>query len=623
MTIQVNKKLRNNEYYNFQETLDNLYIRAKNKNFKTNKLYDLIINEQNILLAISNLKLKSSSKIPGTDGLTIDHYLKMKYSSLLRLIRNKLKNYKPRKIKRINIQRDYEKTKNVGMPCIIDRIIQTMFLNMLEPICEAKFHSHSFGFRPNRSAEHALAQFNQKINLSKLYYVVSIDILSFFNNINHGKLLKQIWSLGIQDKKVISIISKMLKSDVVGFENTTSGCGIQQCGILTPIFSNIVLNELDWWVSSQWESFPVTSATMKYHTDGTEHKSDLYRSLKRCSRSKNMKECFIVRYGDDFKILCRKKSDAVKMFYATKDFLKNRLHLEINEDTSKIINLKKKSINFLGFKIRTKKQKAKKTDIVVQTNISDQNKKVIKRRLRKEYKKLCKNSNKVDLMGKINKLNSYIVGLHNYFKIATNVNLDFSSIDFETMKTRYNRLQHRIKKTGEFHFDNNKKYGKSKQTRWLDGFELIPVSFVQHKNPMNISNRINKYTEDGRKIIYKKLNAEIIKQIHFMQSYPIQNRSIEYNINRISKYSLQKGKCFITEEILLSHEVHCHHIIPRMYGGDDSFDNLVILHEDIHRLIHLIDLKKISKIIERLSLNKKQIDKINIFRLKCNLNPIK
>lgn len=85
---------------------------------------------------------------------------------------------------------------------------------MLEPICEAKFHDRSNGFRPNRGVENALAQAEKLIQSNKLYIVVDIDIKGFFDNVSHGKLLKQLWTIGIQDKKLISIISAMLKGEL-------------------------------------------------------------------------------------------------------------------------------------------------------------------------------------------------------------------------------------------------------------------------------------------------------------------------------------------------------------------------------------------------------------------------
>ena len=129
----------------------------------------------------------------------------------------------------------------------------------MEPICEAKFHEKSNGFRPNRSVEHALAQCYRMMQQQQLHYVMDIDIKGFFDNVNHNKLLRQIWQFGIRDKKLIKIIKIILKTPIKMPDGTIikSDKGTPQGGILSPLLSNIVLNELDWWISSQWENFPI------------------------------------------------------------------------------------------------------------------------------------------------------------------------------------------------------------------------------------------------------------------------------------------------------------------------------------------------------------------------------
>ena len=128
--------------------------------------------------------------------------------------------------------------------------------------------------------------------------------------------------------------------------------GTPQGGIISPLLSNVVLNELDWWITSQWEE-------MKTHTHKAYHRKDngkldkgkLYTKL----RKTNLKECYIVRYADDFKIFCRNRKDAEKIFAATKSWLKDRLGLEISREKSKIMNLKRHYSEFVGFKIKLHK----------------------------------------------------------------------------------------------------------------------------------------------------------------------------------------------------------------------------------------------------------------------------
>ncbi len=125
--------------------------------------------------------------------------------------------------------------------------------------------------------------------------------------------------MGIRDKNLLKIISKMLKADVFGIGKSNKGT--PQGGIISPLLSNIVLNELDWWISNQWESLKTR------HEYKTLNK---YRALK----TTKLKECFIVRYADDFKIFCRHHNEAKKLFIAIKLWLKERLGLEISEEKS-------------------------------------------------------------------------------------------------------------------------------------------------------------------------------------------------------------------------------------------------------------------------------------------------
>ena len=208
------RKLRNAEYYDMESTFDKLY--ADSKKGKTfSKLMEIIESEENIKLAYRTIKKNSGSDTAGVDKRTIKNLAKLSEEEYVKLIRKQFSNYHPRPVRRVEIPKPNGKTRPLGIPTIVDRVVQQCVLQVLEPICEAKFSENSNGFRPNRSAETAIAQCMRLIQVQHMYHVVDLDIKGFFDNINHTKLMRQIWTLGIRDKKLLCIIKEMLKAPVV------------------------------------------------------------------------------------------------------------------------------------------------------------------------------------------------------------------------------------------------------------------------------------------------------------------------------------------------------------------------------------------------------------------------
>ena len=206
-------KIRNSEYYGMESIFDTLY--AESRNGKTfNHLMAIIESEENIKLAYRTIKRNHGSKTPGVDKKTIRNLAKLSEDEYVRLVKKKFSNYHPRPVRREEIPKDNGKTRPLGIPAISDRIVQQCILQVMEPICEAKFSENSNGFRPNRSAETAIAQCCRLIQVQHLYHVVDLDIKGFFDNINHTKLIRQIWSLGIRDKKLLCIIKQMQRNNL-------------------------------------------------------------------------------------------------------------------------------------------------------------------------------------------------------------------------------------------------------------------------------------------------------------------------------------------------------------------------------------------------------------------------
>ena len=212
--FKTNRRLRATEYYDMQDCLDKLYRDSKDGKKFTN-LMDIISSRNNILLAYRNIKSNTGGKTPGVDNITIDDLKDNEVEDIILKTQRKLENYFPKAVKRVYIPKANGKTRPLGIPTIEDRLVQQAIKQVLDPICEAKFHSYSFGFRPNRRAEHAIAYFMRLANLTKCHYVVDIDIKGFFDNVDHSKLIKQLWSLNIRDKELLYVIRRILKAPIL------------------------------------------------------------------------------------------------------------------------------------------------------------------------------------------------------------------------------------------------------------------------------------------------------------------------------------------------------------------------------------------------------------------------
>ena len=608
-----NAKLRHSEYYDTQNCFDELYAKSKQGDVFTN-LIEIISSEENIRLAYRNIKCNSGSHTSGVDKLSIKDIEKLPAEKLVEIIQRKFKFYKPKAVRRVEIPKPNGKTRPLGIPTIIDRLVQQCVLQVLEPICEAKFHERSNGFRPNRSAEHALAQCYRMVQMQNLHFVVDVDIKGFFDNVNHHKLIRQIWAMGIRDKQLICVIKAMLKAPIVlpngSIQYPTKGTA--QGGVISPLLANIVLNELDWWISSQWESMPTHRIYKnEVKSSGTVGRSSAFAAL----RKSRLKEMFIVRYADDFKIFCRKRSDADKIFIAIKQWLKDRLSLEISEEKSKVVNLKKHYSEFLGFKIKAVRKGDK---FVVRSHMSDKAVKRETKKLKEQIKAIehCKDAE--DGVKQILLYNSMVAGIHNYYQYATFVNKDCKAIQYRLNAVLYNRLKWRLEKSGTIRRKYiAKRYGASRMVRFINGEALCPVGYVQTKNPMYKKKKICKYTAEGREEIHRNLKFDetVMTVLHMLARAYLPNRSVEYMDNRVSLYAAQYGKCAVTGKVLWIDEIHCHHKKPLSQGGTDEYENLIIIHIDVHKLIHATKPETIQAYLNKIKPNKPQLDKINKLRV--------
>ena len=638
-TVQLAKQ------FQMLNTLDDLYKKSKKGEVFTS-LIPVIASRNNILQAIAKLKISKKEKATGIDKVKIEDLTSKDTEEVIRVVQEKLSGkYEPKATRRVYIPKPNGKQRPLGIPTTIDCVIQQCILQILEPICEAKFNKHSYGFRPNCSVENAIADCYFRMQRHGYTYAVKFDISGFFDNINHAKLRQQLWSMGIQDKKLLVILNKILKADIIepNGEQIDHTKGTAQGGIISPLLANVVLNELDWWVVSQWEEYGCyewkDKPKPRYAKNGTRNYGHEHSKM----RKTNLKEIAIVRYADDFIIFCKNRSIAKKVNYAVVDWLGKRLKLEASPEKTEIINLKRKYCEFLGFKFKLHK-KSKKW--VVESHISDKKMEYITKELRGQYKAIKKSGTGKKKEDTVSQTNSKITGWHNFYGIATHCSLDFSIINHKTLKCKHNNLKSEISKEGEIpKTKTGKKYGKSEQIRFIKSTKqmLIPIAFTGKKgdksaesisrNPMSRRTKSQIYSPQDREemgwnkpIEDKDRIEEIVEKWY---SEPSHSSSMEFVINKIQLLHTQKGKCKITGLTMLDkpENIHGHHIKPKKLGGKDNKKNIILIKEEIHRLIHSTQLETQMGILRAMTAEERLAivgaeEKLNKFRKEVGNEPI-
>ena len=621
----VNKAERNAERYDAKETGYRLFEDSQNgKTF--DRLMPLIVSEQNIILAYRNICKNSGSKTPGTDGKTIAAIQSLAIESVIKTVRNKLNYYQPKKVRRVEIPKDNGKTRPLGIPSIWDRLIQQCILQILEPICEAKFHERNNGFRPYRSTQNAIAQCYKMAQLQNLHFVVDVDIVGFFDNIDHSKLIRQLWAIGIQDRKLIMIIKQMLKAEILFNDITiTPETGTPQGGILSPLLANVVLNELDWWIAGQWVMFKIKEGKTGLEFNKTDKEGnvltvDRTQKWNKLRAKTDLKEMYIVRYADDFKLFCRDYATAKKIMYATKLWLAENLHLQTSDEKSGITNLRKNYTTFLGIKFKVV---PKGNKWIIRSHMADKSKTKVIKKLSDVWKDIKNPSKQRETDRNISLYNAMVMGMHNYYCMATMVSADFAEIAFK-VTGKSNGMNHNnrcflIERQGEI---NSKfiqeKYGKSKQFRWIKGRMIIPVGYVSYEYPKYKRREVNKYVRkysDIENCISYDVMKYMLENAHL---YP----TLEMADNALSRYIAQKGKCAVTHNALSISDMVCVHIKPCREKRNDTYRNLIILSKEVSEVVEATNHLKIRKLLTNLHLTEEMKAKINKLRKHRELEEI-
>ena len=331
-----------------------------------------------------------------------------------------------------------------------------------------------------------------------------------------------------------------------------------------------------------------------------------------------LKEMYIVRYADDFKIFCRNYQDAKRSFEAIKKWLKERLKLDISLEKSKIVNLKKNYSEYLGIEVKAIPRGNTRNGYIAKSNVRQKAKVKMIKELKQQVIKIQKHTTGENVIH----LNSMILGMQQYYKCATMVSKDFREIAFtvnKSMFTRFKRLAYhgKVDKLPPI-FD---KFYKDRDFRtWvIHRIPIYPIWGIKNQPPMCFSQSICDYTVEGRMKSSKALkNATYMEIIEYAKNYD-KRETIQFNDNRISRASMCQMRCEITGERLSLENISCCRFLPKEFGGTDEYDNLRIIHKDMREIIQI---KTISKKMRKPIENPKILKKVNNYRKIRKLEPI-
>ena len=342
------------------------------------ELLEKVLSKDNLNMAYKQVyKNKGAS---GVDGVTIEElfsYIREYQEEILWKIRNR--KYKPQPVRRVYIPKENGKMRKLGIPCVIDRVIQQAIVQVLTPIYEEQFSNNSYGFRPNRSCEMAVFKVLECFN-DGYAWIVDIDLQSFFDEVNQDKLIGIIRKT-IKDGNLVSLIRKFLQSGVMekGVIQETKK-GTPQGGNLSPLLSNIMLNELDKELEKRGLNF--------------------------------------VRYADDCLIMVKSEKAANRVMESITTFITKKLGLIVNVEKSKVA--RPNQIKYLGFGFY---KKINQNIWRPKPHIKSVNK------FKNKLRDILVRSRSVSLDERLLKLKQIIYGWVNYFRIADMKNLLQREID--------------------------------------------------------------------------------------------------------------------------------------------------------------------------------------------------
>ncbi len=397
-------------------------------------LLEIMSAEATIITAIHNIKSNHGSETPGVDSKTMrKDYLYKPFLWVVKDIQKAFRHFEPQKIRRVYIDKPGKAEKRpLGIPTIRDRIVQECMRIVLEPIFEAQFFAHSYGFRPMRDAAMALERIDIIMHNTGHYWIVEGDISKCFDRIDHATLLKRLYHMGVRDRRVLQIIKAMLKAGVMD-ECEVNEEGTPQGGLISPLLANVYLDIMDEWITKQWER------------KKTRHQYTQTGSRNAALRKTGLIAGYLVRYADDFIIATDTRAHAEEWKARLQKFLQNKMKLTLSQEKTLITDIRKKYIKFLGYEFKMVRGKSRRG--YIPRTIPDRDR--LKRKAEKiagSIKKIPHNYSREQMIDAINRINSQIRGLIQYYKCCTWVNISMKKYSRWLQLTAKRRLkQHKGK----------------------------------------------------------------------------------------------------------------------------------------------------------------------------------
>ena len=457
---------------------------------------------------------------------------------------------------------------------------------VLEPIFEAQFFGHSYGFRPMRDTTMALERVKQLVHHTGYHWIVEGDISKCFDHIDHAILLKRLYHMGVKDRRVLQIIKAMLKAGVMD-ECEVNREGTPQGGLISPILANVYLDIMDEWISKQWEN---KKTRFPYGRQDTR-----CRALRKTT---SLIPGSLVRYADDFVVVTDTRAHAEEGKARLEAFLHNKMKLTLSQEKTLITDVRKKYIKFLGYEFKMVRGKARWG--YIPRTIPDRSR--LKRKVDEiavDIKKIPGNYSREQLIGEINRINSKIRGLIQYYQCCTWVSVSMDKYGRRLQLIAMRRLKqykgkwtpaNQVQNLPHVHQQHRQKIPSIKYRDIYIG--CTSLTFCKWESVLIKSQAETPYTEEGRQIYFrrtkkKRINARLDelcsdKSAEIISSHGRWGKlnNFEFFMNRAYALNRDKLKCRVCGGWLIDCAPWAHRINPNLpLNKVNCVNNLVSLHK--------------------------------------------